>query len=175
MNRTKNQKETRHDTDDWLMDGLQTAWDSSNSQLDTLLAMYPPVVNFARIEAQRRKNNALSITMASAFAVLAVATAIVFYPLFTDRGLRLIGIVLVAVNVILAFYCLWHRTAKAKADVTMPQFSALQVSTIGLVSLLLLVVIPTLPVGDGYYIAQTSSLISRAHIVGNINQLFCTL
>lgn len=175
MNRTKNHKTPSHHDADQLMEELLSAWDSSNSQLDTLLAMYPPVVNFARIEAQRRKNNALSITMASAFAVLAVATAIVFHPLSTDRGLRLIGIVLVAVSVILAFYCLWHRTAKAKAAVTMPQFSALQVSTIGLVSLLLLVVIPTLPVGDGYYIAQTSSLISRAHIVGNINQLFCTL
>ncbi len=175
MNTKTNHKTPSHHDADQLMEELLSAWDSSNSQLDTLLAMYPPVVNFARIEAQRRKNNALSITMASAFAVLAVATAIVFHPLSTDRGLRLIGIVLVAVSVILAFYCLWHRTAKAKAAVTMPQFSALQVSTIGLVSLLLLVVIPTLPVGDGYYIAQTSRLISRAHIVGNINQLFCTL
>ena len=173
MNRTKNQKETRHDTADWLMDGLQTAWDSSNSQLDTLLAMYPPVVNFARIEAQHRKNNALSITMASAFAALAVATAFVFHPLADDRNFRLIAIILVAIDTLLALYCLWRALSRSSAAAIIPAFSASQISTVGLTSLLLTLATHLLPAGDGYQITLASNLLSRTDVILGINQVFC--
>lgn len=172
MKKRKNNTRITFTPDEGALPLLEAAWNRQRSRMDSALATHTPDVDFAQLEAKRRRTARQFLALALCCTAIAVAAAVVGSR-STVRGMHTVGIALACLCTAAAAYCLLRHRLQARhsgLNAMILEFSLPQIATIGFAAVLALVFTSSIPAGDGYAIKSHNS--TRAEIVTNIDNIF---